>query len=118
MPTFLPGAFVAFEQPPNSFPLFDQTPHEGPPIRWHFYGGRSHSSARPGDLRPGYSDHPRHQVRSRGRATTGASGVIGSPSKASPEKGRLVLDALVEIFDEPLKLLRSDDPSQGTLTEG
>jgi creatinine amidohydrolase len=46
------------------------------------------------------------------------TGVIGSPSKASPEKGRLLLNALVDIFDEPLKLLRADDPSPGTLTEG
>ncbi len=46
------------------------------------------------------------------------TGVIGSPSKASPEKGRLLLDALVDIFDAPLKLLRADDPFPGTLTEG
>ncbi len=33
-------------------------------------------------------------------------GVIGRPSKATAEKGRLILAALVEAFDEPLKLLR------------
>ncbi|MEA2589720.1 MAG: creatinine amidohydrolase [Actinomycetota bacterium] len=34
------------------------------------------------------------------------TGVIGTPSKATPEKGRLLLTALVDAFDEPLKLLR------------
>ena len=34
------------------------------------------------------------------------TGIIGSPSKATPEKGRLLLAALVDAFDEPLKLLR------------
>jgi creatinine amidohydrolase len=34
------------------------------------------------------------------------TGIIGSPSKATPEKGRLLLDAFVDAFDEPLKLLR------------
>jgi creatinine amidohydrolase len=34
------------------------------------------------------------------------TGVIGTPSKATPEKGRLLLAALVDAFDEPLKLLR------------
>jgi creatinine amidohydrolase len=35
------------------------------------------------------------------------TGVIGSPSKASAAKGRLLLTALVKIFDEPLELLRA-----------
>jgi creatinine amidohydrolase len=34
------------------------------------------------------------------------TGVIGTPSKATPEKGRLLLAALLDAFDEPLKLLR------------
>jgi creatinine amidohydrolase len=34
------------------------------------------------------------------------TGVIGTPSKATPETGRLLLTALVDAFDEPLKLLR------------
>ncbi len=43
------------------------------------------------------------------------TGVIGSPSQASPEKGRRLLDALVDAFDQPMKLLRSaDNSSSGT----
>jgi creatinine amidohydrolase len=47
------------------------------------------------------------------------TGVIGSPSEASPEKGRRLLDALVDAFDQPLKLLRSaDSSSSGTSPTG
>ena len=42
------------------------------------------------------------------------TGVIGSPSLATREKGRLLLGALVDIFDPPLKLLRAGSPSPST----
>ena len=47
------------------------------------------------------------------------TGVIGSPSEASAEKGRRLLDALVDAFDQPLKLLRAaDNSSSGTSPTG
>src|SRR2546427_3505507 len=53
MPTFLPGAFVAFEQPPELLSALRSNTSRRAPTRLHFYVGRSHSSAQLRDLRPG-----------------------------------------------------------------
>jgi creatinine amidohydrolase/Fe(II)-dependent formamide hydrolase-like protein len=38
------------------------------------------------------------------------TGVIGSPSQATADKGRLLLAAFVDAIDGPLKLLRGEQP--------
>jgi creatinine amidohydrolase len=40
------------------------------------------------------------------------TGIIGTPSQATAEKGRLLLAALVDAIDGPLKLLRGDQPGR------